>query len=102
MTICEAANRINELFSDYDPFNYDESVLTVDDIADMIADRDATIINDLTALANSYGESEDYLHMGKAAALLGEIAKMFYVSDALDRKVFTNSKAAKENYQTRL
>lgn len=53
MTYREAAKMVDDFYRDYDPYDYDEGVLDIDEIAEMIAGKDWVIIEDTLGCINN-------------------------------------------------
>lgn len=75
MTIYETAVKVNELYKDYDPYNFDEEMCPAEEIASIIAKKDFCLPQELMEIMTEC--SDDEVMKGKVLGVFNEVMKHY-------------------------
>lgn len=55
----ETARKINELYSDYDPYDFEEDMCPPEEIAQYIVNKDSVVLDDLNGMLENCDEGDE-------------------------------------------
>lgn len=77
MNLIETAKKVNELYQDYDPYDFEPDLCPPEEIAAMINEKDYTIPQDLMELITNCHECANYEAEDKYLSVFNEVMDFY-------------------------